>query len=100
MFSNSAMLTSAHFYAAATTGDAVKLSGALPAPLSAGTTYYAIKVGGNQIQFASTRADATANPPFILGFYNIIAGAIRIRDITANIATGGIIQTDFLRNFR
>ena len=94
MFSNSAMLTSAHFYAAATTGDAVKLSGVLPAPLSAGTTYYAIKVGGNQIQFASTRADATANPPSILGFYNIIAGAIRVRDITANIATAGIIQTD------
>jgi parallel beta-helix repeat protein len=82
MFSNSAMQTSPHFYRKATTGDAVTLSGALPGPLSAGTTYYAVKAGNNQIQFASSAADALAIPPVILGFYNIASGTIAIQDLT------------------
>ncbi len=91
MFSNNAMLTSAAFYHRARTGDAVTLSGALPGPLSAGTVYYAVKVGGKQIQFASTPANATANPPVILGFYNIMSGTIAIQDLTSGQSDPSII---------
>jgi parallel beta-helix repeat protein len=95
MFSNSAMLTSAGFYAQVKTGDAVVLSGALPGPLAAGTTYYAVKVGGHQIQFASSRANAVSRPPAVLGFYNLQAGAISITDLRNSASDGSlVVQTD------
>jgi parallel beta-helix repeat protein len=95
MFSNSAVRVSAGFYNAAHSGDALKVSGALPGPLKAQTTYYAAKVGGNQIQFAATAADANANPPSILGFYNIPSGTIAITDkANSRIAPAATVQLD------
>ncbi len=95
MFSNSAMLTAESFYNAASTGDAVVLSGALPGPLVAGTTYYAVKVGHNQMQFASTRALAKARPPSILGFYNIPTGVLSITDVTrSQTDPSAVVQLD------
>jgi parallel beta-helix repeat protein len=95
MFSNSAMRVSAGFYKAASTGDEIVPSGALPAPLVAGTTYYAVKVGGDQLQFASTLADAKADPPSILGFYNIQSGAISLADTTTSqTEVSAVVQMD------
>jgi len=95
MFSNSAMLVSASFYTAASTGDEIVPSGALPAPLVAGTTYYLVKVGNYQIQFSTTLANAKAKPPAILGFYNFQTGSISLVDTkTSQTDPSAVVETD------
>jgi len=95
MFTNSAMRTSAEYYDEISTGDALLLSGALPAPLVAGTTYYAVKVGADQIQFAATKADARAVPPVVLGLYDIQSGSVAIMDKTkSKTYAGAVVQQD------
>ena len=95
MSSNSAMRTSAAFYAALQTADQVTLTGALPGPLVQGRVYYAVKVGDDQVQFGATAADATATPPLILGFYNIVSGSITITDLAhPKPGSFAFVQTD------
>jgi Skp family chaperone for outer membrane proteins len=58
-------------YAAATTGDAVKITAtgigaALPAPLEKDTTYYVIKTTDNDVKLAASAADATAGTAITL----------------------------------
>jgi parallel beta-helix repeat protein len=95
MFTNNAMRTSAGYYEEISTGDSLVLAGALPAPLVAGKTYYAVKVGADQIQFAATKADATATPPIILGLYDIVAGSVSITDKTkSKTYASAVVQQD------
>ena len=61
----------AAFYTATDTADAVKVTAtgfeaALPAPLTADTTYFVIKRGDNEIQLAASAADATAGTAITL----------------------------------
>jgi hypothetical protein len=91
MFANGAMLTSAKFYRKTRTGDPVVLTGPLPGPMVSGTTYYAVKVGGNQLEFASTAANATSNPPSILGFYQIQVGTISIVNLRSSATDPSIV---------
>jgi Skp family chaperone for outer membrane proteins len=69
------------FYDITATGDAVKVStvgqgGTLPAPLTADTTYYLIKGATNEVQLATSAANATSGTPVALE--NAGAGTLRI----------------------
>jgi Skp family chaperone for outer membrane proteins len=68
-------------YTAVATGDAVKVAAigngaALPAPLAADTTYYVIKEGANEVQLASSAANASAGTPVTLD--NTGTGTLRL----------------------
>jgi parallel beta-helix repeat protein len=95
MFTNNAVRTAADYYEQMSTGDSLVLAGALPAPLVAGKTYYAVKVGADQIQFAATKDDARAVPPITLGLYDIVAGSISITDKTiSKTYASAVVQLD------
>jgi hypothetical protein len=82
--SNQVTITS-HGFA---TGDLVCLAGTLPAPLVAGA-YYVIKIDANNIQFATTHANAIAQNEIDLtapgeGTCSVIGGEIEIRMIESD----------------
>jgi Skp family chaperone for outer membrane proteins len=69
------------FYDITATGDAVKVStvgqgATLPSPLTADTTYYLIKGVTNEVQLATSAANATSGTPVTLD--NAGAGTLRI----------------------
>jgi Skp family chaperone for outer membrane proteins len=84
-------------YAASATGDAVKISAsgigaALPAPLTADTTYFLIRGAANEMQLAASASDATAGTAITL----TSAGAGELK-ITAPVAHSG--QTNVAADF-
>jgi Skp family chaperone for outer membrane proteins len=87
----------AALYIATETGDAVKLAAsgfqaALPAPLTADTTYFVIKRAENEIQLAASAADATAGTAI-----NLTASGTGTLKITVPVAHNG--QTNLTGEF-
>jgi Skp family chaperone for outer membrane proteins len=86
------------FYEVTATGDAVKVStvgqgGALPAPLAADTTYYLIKGASNEVQLATSAANAAAGTAVALD--NTGAGTLRV---TVPLAHNG--QANIYNDFK
>ena len=86
------------FYEVTATGDAVKVStvgqgGTLPSPLAADTTYYLIKGANNEIQLATSAANATAGTAVALD--NTGAGTLRV---TVPLAHNG--QANIYNDFK
>jgi Skp family chaperone for outer membrane proteins len=85
----------ANFYSETATGDAVKVSAsgigaALPAPLTADTTYYLIKGAQNVVQLAASASDAAAGTPIALE--NVGVGTLRLTAPEAHTGQKNVVN--------